>query len=90
MLTSSPACKSANHVNSFQYGSVGRFLQPPIAMLRCGVAPTDAEDLHPTTDQVLHQALAWRQVHNVELVHLRRDDEQRAAVHLGRCRLILD
>ncbi len=84
-----PAGDSTNRVDRFQDGSIVG-VEPPFALRRCGIAPTNDEHLHATAYQVLHHALAWRQVHDVELVHLGRYHEQRATIHLGRRRLILD
>ena len=44
----------------------------------------------PLADQVLHHAPAGRQVHHVELVDHRRDDQQRDLPDRGRDRAVLD
>ena len=62
----------------------------PLGVPGVRVAPGDHEHLQALADQVLHHAPAGRQVHHVELVDHRGDDQQRDRPDRGRDRAVLD
>ncbi len=55
-----------------------------------GIAPGDCEELHALLDGVFGEAAAGREVDHVELVDLRRQQDQRARMHLFLHRPVLD
>ncbi|MCY1358832.1 hypothetical protein D9M69_453760 [compost metagenome] len=64
--------------------------QAPFAVPRIGVAPADHEHLQAVLQRVLDEALLGAEVEDVELVDLRRHDQQRLEVLLLAHRLVLD
>ncbi|MCY1420837.1 hypothetical protein D9M71_364730 [compost metagenome] len=78
-----------HHVDGFlQRLDISR--QAPLAMHLAGIAPADHEGLHAVLDDELRHALLGREVEHVVLVDLRRHHQQRALLHLGGHRLVLD
>ena len=69
---------------------VGVRVQAPVAMLGARVAPGDREDLLALRHQVLDVTAARGEIHDVELVDHRRDEEDRNLSHLRGRRLVLD
>src|SRR6202012_5038394 len=65
-------------------------VEVPLGVPRVRVAPGDHEHLQALADQVLHHAAARGQVHHVELVDHRRDDQPRDLAYLGGDRTVLD
>ena len=56
-------------------------LDVPVALRGGGVAPADAERLHPVLHRELGEAASGGKIGRVELVDLRRHDEQRPPLH---------
>ena len=65
-------------------------LHVPVALRGGRIAPADAERLDALLNRVLGEAAARRQVGGVELVDLRRHDDQRPLVHALGLRRVLD
>ncbi len=79
----------AHGVDRFkQRGHVG--VHVPVALRRGGIAPAHDEGLQAAVEHVLDDAPAGRDVEDVELVDLRRHDQLRPAVDLGRRGRVLD
>ncbi|MNJ50310.1 hypothetical protein D3C77_455790 [compost metagenome] len=64
--------------------------QAPFAMTGIGVAPTDNKGLQAVFEGVLDKAVGRAQIEDVELVDLRRDDQQRSSVLFFAHGLVLD
>jgi hypothetical protein len=89
MLTSGlPVIRRAASTASSSASTVG--VEVPVALLLGRIAPADLEQLHLAVEDPSRQALLGRQVDAVELVDLRRADDQRPLVDLGRSRRVLD
>ena len=69
-------------------GEIG--LHVPVALRGGGIAPADAESLDALLHGVFGEAAARRKVGGVELVDLRRHDDQRPPVHALGLRRVLD
>ena len=69
-------------------GEVG--LHVPVALRGGRIAPADAEGLDALLDRVFGEAAARRKIRGVELVDLRRHDDQRPLVHALGLRRVLD
>jgi hypothetical protein len=62
----------------------------PVALCRRGVAPAHGEHLEALLDRELDEAPPRRQIEDVVLVDLRRDEKERPREHARRRRLVLD
>src|SRR5258708_19506671 len=69
--------------------SVDVLVESPLAIARSRISPADCEQRDTVFDRILEEAAPRREVHDVELVDLRRNDDQRPFVNLfGRARLL--